>query len=329
MFCNSSMLHPLIRPLLIIVTLLVLVNANITISGISSGAAFAIQFHVAYSSYVTGAGIVAGLPYYCAGGDVEIALKCMSSPDSIDLKALYDATAYAYSLDTIDDPSQLANSKVYLYSGTNDTIVSPGSMEKVVSYYLNYMNEYSMKTVFNIGSEHSFVTQSFGSSCAYLGSPFINNCHYDQAGDILNFLYGTLNGSVAPISSNIVTLSQAKFVPIVGLDEAGLADDAYLYVPSGCSSNGSCRIHVAFHGCEQTLTDINTTFVEKAGYNGWAESNNIVILYPQAKKTDLNPKGCWDWWGYTGEDYASKLGVQMVTVKSMADHATKTFSSSS
>ena len=33
---------------------------NVTVSGISSGAFFAHQFHVAYSSLVTGAGIVAG-----------------------------------------------------------------------------------------------------------------------------------------------------------------------------------------------------------------------------------------------------------------------------
>jgi poly(3-hydroxybutyrate) depolymerase len=36
-----------------------------TVSGVSSGAAMAIQFHVAHSSLVSGAGIVAGPPYWC------------------------------------------------------------------------------------------------------------------------------------------------------------------------------------------------------------------------------------------------------------------------
>lgn len=56
-----------------------------------------------------------------------------------------------------------------------------------------------------------------------------------------------------------------------------------------------CALHVAFHGCEQTLGDIGSDFVENAGYNSWAEANNIIILYPQAKDNPLNPKGCWDW----------------------------------
>jgi hypothetical protein len=34
-------------------------------------------------------------------------------------------------------------------------------------------------------------------------------------------------------------------------------------------------------------------------------------------KTELNPNGCFDWWGYTGVDYASKVGVQMNAVNGM------------
>ena len=40
--------------------------ADITVSGISSGAFFAHQFHIAFSSLVKGAGIVAGGPFGCA-----------------------------------------------------------------------------------------------------------------------------------------------------------------------------------------------------------------------------------------------------------------------
>ena len=59
-----------------------------------------------------------------------------------------------------------------------------------------------------------------------------------------------------------------------------------------------------------------------AGYNQWAEANKIIVLYPQSQKTLLNPKGCFDWWGYTGLDYASKLGAQMQAVKKMIDTLT-------
>lgn len=302
----------IIYPLFLLSLLSHVVFASVTVSGISSGGAFAHQFHVAHSSFVSGAGIVAGIPYYCAEDNVVSALSCMSSPDTIILDDLIDATSYALSMGSIDDTTNIAQSKVYLYSGANDTVVSPGTMQKLEKYYLNYMHSSSIKTVFNISSEHAFITNDYGSNCTFMGSPFINNCNYDQAGDILSYLYGSLDPAVTPIDSNIVTIGQSKFVPsVVSLTEAGLGDTAFIYVPDKCSSSGSgCRVHISFHGCEQTVADINTTFVMQAGYNQWAESNSLVVLYPQAKRTDLNPKGCWDWWGYTGEDYASQLGVR-------------------
>jgi len=46
--------------------------SGVTVSGISSGAFFAHQFHVAYASLVKGAGIVAGGPYGCADQEDSI-----------------------------------------------------------------------------------------------------------------------------------------------------------------------------------------------------------------------------------------------------------------
>ncbi len=50
------------------------VNAERTsVSGLSSGAYMAGQFHVAFSGTVIGAGIVAGGPYGCAEGQLPVA----------------------------------------------------------------------------------------------------------------------------------------------------------------------------------------------------------------------------------------------------------------
>jgi len=57
----------------------------------------------------------------------------------------------------------------------------------------------------------------------------------------------------------------------------------------------------------------------KSGYAPWADSNDLVVLFPQAKVNLNNPDGCWDWWGYTGVDYASDLGIQMRMSKKMMD----------
>lgn len=59
-----------------------------------------------------------------------------------------------------------------------------------------------------------------------------------------------------------------------------------------------CKLHIAFHGCLQGYHYISNVFAMFAGYNGIAEINNIIVLYPQVKNSTLNPKGCWDWYNY-------------------------------
>jgi len=296
-------------------------GAVVSVSGISSGAAMAVQFHVAHSSIVTGAGIIAGIPYWCANSDIVDALdSCTKHPELISVTELIVATNYAYAVGTIDNPALLVNSNVWLYSGTLDSVVNPGVMKKLLTYYQNFIRSSSIVSVWNVSSEHAFITSNFGNQCSFLGTPFINNCGLDAAGAILQQIYGQLSPRTTANPQSIQALAQKPFVPGGGMDVAAMADNAYTYIPQSCNSpNSGCRIHVAFHGCEQTLTDINSTFYMRTGYNEWAESNKVIVLYPQAKHTAVNPKGCWDWWGYTGTDYATKLGVQIAAVKNIID----------
>jgi len=208
-----------------------------------------------------------------------------------------------------------------MFSGTEDTIVNPGVMFKLQSYYSYYIPSSSnVQFVSNIPAEHSFVTNNYGNNCSFLGSPYINNCNFDTAGSILQFIYGRLNSPTKANPNNIVKVNQAQFIPddLPAVD-AGLSSTAYAYVPSNCTTT-RCNVHIAFHGCHQTVDEIGNIFYMNAGYNEWAESNQFIILYPQAVANELNPNGCFDWWGYTGPAYATKLGPQMATVKAMADY---------
>jgi hypothetical protein len=67
------------------------------------------------------------------------------------------------------------------------------------------------------------------------------------------------------------------------------------------------------------LVFFGTTFVRNAGYNKWADSNGMIVLYPQATATLPNPEGCWDWWGYDDPNYALKSGRQI----SLAAHLSR------
>ena len=109
----------------------------------------------------------------------------------------------------------------------------------------------------------------------------------------------------------------------------------WAYIPAACARGESCRLHVALHGCKQGQSYLplrpvvgddlyyGTTFVRNAGYNRWAESNRIVVLYPQAVSIpDRNPNGCWDWWGYTDENFATRKGVQLSAIRAMVEQIT-------
>lgn len=67
--------------------------AESSVSGLSSGAYMAGQFHVAFSGSLNGAAIIAGGPYGCARGQLPLALsQCMQTsfgaPDPAALQAL-------------------------------------------------------------------------------------------------------------------------------------------------------------------------------------------------------------------------------------------------
>jgi poly(3-hydroxybutyrate) depolymerase len=102
--------------------------ARITVSGISSGGYMAQQFNVAYSSVVRGAGIVAGGPYFCAKGNVAIALTDCTTPTALNPPKTSEsiaATDANAAKGTIDPVSNLRASRVWLFSGSRDETVYP------------------------------------------------------------------------------------------------------------------------------------------------------------------------------------------------------------
>jgi hypothetical protein len=176
----------------------------------------------------------------------------------------------------------------------------------------------------NVTAEHAWITNSWGNNCSFLGSPYINNCKFDAAQSLLTHLYSS--PLMSPISSNpanVLDFEQRYYTPFpFSPSDLSMAPKGVVYAPSSCRAGRVCALMVLFHGCKQTTDLIGNTFYMHAGMNEWAESNNIVLLYPQIQTSPVlpyNPLGCWDWWGYTGSAYATQLGPQMRTVKNMMD----------
>ena len=161
------------------------------------------------------------------------------------------------------------------------------------------------------------VTKSYGITCDKTGAPYINNCGVDVAGQILQQIYGSLAQPGTAINKNIQAFDQQKF--FVGGDSAQMDPTGHVYIPEACAQGALCKLHIAIEGCLQDEDQIQDQFYTHAGYNEWAQSNNIIVIYPQVKSGLGNPYECWDWWGYTDSNYYTKSGKQVAAVNGMID----------
>jgi len=308
-------------------------NADIhesTISGLSSGGFFfAVQMHVAFSSTFAGAAIFAGGPYDCAEGSEEMAFQqCMYAFIPPNFNKFVKITDTRVASKLLDPTSNLATSRVYMFSGTVDTTVKQTVMDSLYSYYTHYISNvsavYYEKTM---KAAHTFPTdESINlNPCTLSITPYISNCNYDGAGVALNHLYDNLmprnNGT---LTGQFIQFDQSQFLP--NPTSKGLASTGYAYVPAACASGSACKIHISLHGCAQNYESVQMKYVQNTGFNKWADTNNIVVLYPQTHKSEIfpaNPEGCWDWWGFDGAStYDTNQGVQMKAIYAMLVQAT-------
>jgi poly(3-hydroxybutyrate) depolymerase len=304
-----------------------------TVSGISSGGYMAVQFHVAHSSVVIGAGVLAAGPYYCARDSVWTAYQDCMNPGLWstlpDADALADVARELARSGRIDPTSNLAHARVWLFSGTRDDTVSPVIVDALRRFYLHFVPASALVLIGDVKAGHGMVTEDAGGQCGVTAPPFINDCDYDAAGRLLAYLLGPLAPPRPDAKGELVKFDQVEFA---GRDAYGIsmADVGYAYIPDACRKE-RCRVHVAFHGCRQNAAEVGERFVREAGYNRWAAANHIVVLYPQTVARDgwggalwdwsfvVNPNACWDWWGYTGAQYHTKQGPQIRAVKAMLD----------
>jgi poly(3-hydroxybutyrate) depolymerase len=311
-----------------------------SISGISSGAYMAVQFGTAWSSIIKGIGAIAGGPFGCAGGWASTALStCMGGAPAANIGQLASLIGQLAANGKIDDPSNIANQKVYLFNGYNDKVVMRPVTNWLDTIYASRFGGTQAGNLFyqtTIGSGHAQVTLSYGSACSANGGDYINKCNYDQAGVILQHIYGAL---AAPnrgnLTGKLLTFNQSPYTTPAKPADDSLGEKGFVYVPADCAALAACRVHIALHGCLQSFDNIKDAYVRHAGYNEWADTNHIIVLYPQTQPSNLippfgptNPQACWDWWGYLDSDpsddprYLTKAAPQVAAIKRMLDRLT-------
>lgn len=291
-----------------------------SLSGLSSGAFMAVQFHLAHASIVRGVGILAGGPWGCAQGDWARALgECMKGEPAIG--PLVDRARSAAEAGDLDPSESLVRSRIWLFSGYNDGVVRPSVMNALQRFYRTLAPGAPLMYRRDLRAGHAMVTESAGADCPVTGGNFVTDCDYDAAGNLLQFVHGRLDPPAGMLTGRLTRFDQSGFTS-GSTRSVSMAAEGYLFVPKACEQGERCRVHVALHGCEQAAEKVGEAFVRDAGYNRWADTNRIVVLYPQTRSTwgmPWNPYGCWDWWGYTGAAYATKRGAQVSAIRAMVD----------
>ncbi len=291
------------------------INEKVTLSGISSGAYMAGQFHLSHSKLVSGVALFAGGPYYCSQSSVYKAMKlCMEEENlTIDTEDLLDEVNDLADRNDIDPISNLANDKVLIINGKRDKTVRERVSQSAVNLYkklgvtkIDYVNKLDIA--------HTFPTLKNGNDCSQpSSSPYISACNIDGAKLALNKFYNLKHGRSEAQMDRFFQIDQWALTPS---SFYFMARHATAYVPKSCETN-NCDLHVSFHGCKQTRLDIGDLFFKEVGLAEWAEKNNIIVLFPQTLPNFIglsNPNGCWDWWGYSGPNFHNKLGPQIKSI---------------
>ncbi|XP_019640032.1 PREDICTED: uncharacterized protein LOC109481852 [Branchiostoma belcheri] len=290
----------------------------VSVSGLSSGACFAVQFHVAHSGSIMGAGIFAGAPYLSYGNTL------------IDVSVLHTSTEAAAITLNIDGTTNMRGDKVYLFTGANDVTVPPATMRQTWEYYKSYVENNNIQFVANLPAAHGMPTADYGGQCDHISPPnYVNNCDYNGAYHALNHIYGSSQPLVKPDPFSDVatrgqfrTFDQGEFFYFSSPSAYSMDDEGFVYIPSGCAGRYSdCKLHIHLHGCKQGKSYLGDYYARHVGFNEVGELNNIIILYPQVTSSVLpvNPMGCWDWWGYTGGYFATRNGFQITAVHRMME----------
>jgi Esterase PHB depolymerase len=323
----------------------------VTVSGLSSGGYMAVQLAIAHSSVFTGVAVLAGGPYGCAyTGSTQSANAaralgpCMAGqygwlqrwqclwfiatcpgenrPDAAASVRLARELAGQNLIDPLD---QVKRQRVFLLSGRKDTSVVPAVVDALQAFYIALGRGEIVHERLE-DAAHTFPTDDFagGNACSRGERPYVSDCDYDAAGKVLQYVHGALEPrNHGVLTGTLLEIDQTGFFP--SDVDAGMARSGFVYVPRTCRDKASpCTLHVALHGCRQTVADVGRGFVEGAGYNRWADTNAIIVLYPQVRPTASrfarNPENCWDWWGYSSPAWLDKRAPQMQAIVAMIHH---------
>lgn len=119
------------------------------------------------------------------------------------------------------------------------------------------------------------------------------NCAYDLSGKYLAYVTGeTMKSIITKYNSKgqLYQFDQEKF----NCDDSLMFNHGFMYIPDACKES-DCKLHVFFHGCEQTAGTLGASVMQRTGLLEHAAANNIVTVFPQNwdPGNQNQPQHCW------------------------------------
>lgn len=264
-------------------------KAQISVSGVSAGGWLAVQYHIAHSKQIMGAGILAAGPYHCAGSK---SVLCRYTPyalfnphDSCQAMYVCSKTAaqsffgfylgppdHAESIAStvreaergaIDALSGLKGDRVWIFTGgredilPHDRLVPHGVVKELREYYRELFarpdvlnDKGNIKFVDSVQVDHSMVTDSPEVDvCSRFGGSYINDCSYPAASNLLDFLYPQRPKVRNSGATGSLDAFDQSFASKA--PNNSMHSRGHIYLPKSCRNGTKCPLHVALHGCLQ------------------------------------------------------------------------------
>ena len=61
-----------------------------------------------------------------------------------------------------------------------------------------------------------------------------------------------------------------------------MGDEGFIFIPDRCSNGANeCHLHVHFHGCGMEKGWLGDGYVQRTGFLPLAQTNDIVMIFPQ------------------------------------------------
>jgi hypothetical protein len=218
----------------------------------------------------------------------------MNASSPIDVDNLVRLTKDSAQRNEIDAVSNLRDHRIWLFSGAKDSVVKPSVVDDLEGYYKTFVKHSNIAHRKRANAEHAMPTEAYGNACPAKDDPYISDCDYDAAGNLLKWIYGDdLNDkAVPPLQGKLIEFDQSDFITNPGAH--GMASTGWVFVPENCRTQAPCltrRCMVASTPTgtsEWDLVTFGSRLPTRRIQRGVAiPANSIIVLYPQAQRPPI------------------------------------------